>query len=206
MKVQDRAAGDPMADEESGEAGSDERVSTFRVLARQPLSLDIGSAGTHELDIQGVSCRISVKPAHSDLAKRKELGGTTLAIEFLSDPDLDLVEAARAGFELIEDFLSAITVVSGTTFGPSELLQVARLDEADGQNCEFMIFMPLPLKHWHEEIWGDKLKIRTWSSGTLGRARIRTSSPPRCAAVPFGRRERRRHRRLPGGLHRPRGS
>jgi hypothetical protein len=147
-----------MADEESGEVQSDERVSTFRVLARQPLSLDIGSGGIHELDIQGVSCRIAVKPTHSDLAKRKELGGTTLAIEFLSDPDLDLFEAARAGFELIEDFLSAITIVSGTTFGPSELLQVARLDEADGQNCEFMIFMPLPLKHWHEEISGEKLK------------------------------------------------
>lgn len=133
-------------------------MSTFRVLARQPLSLDVGSSGVQELDIQSVSCRIAVKPAYSDLAKRKELGGTTLAIEFLSNPDLDLFEAASAGFELIEDFLSAITVVSGTTFGPSELLQVARLDDADGQNCEFMIFLPLPLKHWHEEISEEKLR------------------------------------------------
>ncbi len=144
--------------DEMQETQSDERVSTFRVLALQPLALDVGSSGIHELDIQGVSCRIAIKPAHSDLAKRRELGGTTLAIEFLSDPDLDLFEAARAGFELIEDFLSAITVVSGTTFGPSELLQVARLDEADGQNCEFLIFLPLPLKHWHEEIAEEKLK------------------------------------------------
>src|ERR1700759_4401886 len=128
-----------MTDEEAEETQSGERVSTFRVLAQQPLSLDVGSGGIHELDIQGVSCRIAVKPAHSDLAKRKELGGTALAIEFLSDPDLDLFEVARPGCELIEDFLSAITVVSGTTFGPSGLLQVARLDEADGQNCEFMI-------------------------------------------------------------------
>lgn len=147
-----------MTDDQAEETQSDERASTFRVLARQPLSLDVGKGGIHDLDIQGVSCRIAIKPAHSDLAKRKEFGGTTLAIEFLADPDLDLFEAARAGFELIEDFLSAITVVSGTTFGASELLQVARLDKTDGQNCEFMIFLPLPLKHWHEEISEEKLK------------------------------------------------
>jgi hypothetical protein len=100
-----------MSEEQSGETQPDERASTFRVLARQPLSLDAGS-DIQELDIQNVTCRIAVTPAHSDIAKRKELGGTTIAIEFLSDPDLDLFAAARAGYELIEDFLSAITVVS----------------------------------------------------------------------------------------------
>ncbi|MEY9231002.1 hypothetical protein ABIF68_010326 [Bradyrhizobium japonicum] len=147
-----------MSEQESTETRSEEAVSTFRVLTRQPLSLDVGD-GVHELDIQNVTCRIAVTPAHSDIAKRKELGGTTIAIEFQSDPDLDLMEAARVGYELVEDFLSAITVVSGATFGPSQLLQVARLDEAEGQNCEFVIFLPLPLKHWHETISGDKLKF-----------------------------------------------
>ncbi|MHC2277261.1 hypothetical protein ACVME8_003872 [Bradyrhizobium diazoefficiens] len=146
-----------MSEQESTETRSKGAVSTFRVLTRQPLSLDVGD-GVHELNIQNVPCRIAVKPAHSDIAKRKEHGGTTIAIEFQSVPDLDLMEAARVGYELVEDFLSAITVVSGATFGPSEMMQVARLDEAEGQNCEFVIFMPLPLKHWHETISGDKLK------------------------------------------------
>lgn len=146
-----------MSEQQSSETQSEAWVSTFSVLARQPLSLDVGG-GIHELDIQNVTCRIAVMPAHSDIAKRKELGGTTIAIEFLSDPHLDLFEAARAGYELVEDFLAAVRVVSGATFGPSELLQVARLDETDGQNCEFVIFMPLPLKHWHEHISDEKLK------------------------------------------------
>jgi hypothetical protein len=68
------------------------------------------------------------------------------------------LEAARVGYELVEDFLSAITVVSGATFGPSQLLQVARLDEAEGQNRKFVIFIPLPLKHWDETISDDQLK------------------------------------------------
>lgn len=43
-------------------------------------------------------------------AKQKEVGVTTLPIEFQSAPVVDLFEGARAGFELIEDFLSVITV------------------------------------------------------------------------------------------------
>jgi hypothetical protein len=146
-----------MTDEQTDKTRSDERLSTFRVLARQPLSLDVDGGAVQDLTIQGVDCRIAVETSHSDEAKQKELGGSTLSIEFSADPDLDLFDAARAGFELIEDFLSAITVVSGTTFAPSELMQVARRDERDGINCEFAIFLPLPLKHWQERISDQKL-------------------------------------------------
>lgn len=146
-----------MSDEQS-HTRADEPVSTFRVLVRQALSLDVSGGGIQELEIQGVDCQIAIGSSQSDMAKRKELGGSMIAIEFQSHPDLDLFDAARAGFELVEDFLSAITVVSGTTFAPSELVQVARFDDADGQNCEFMIFLPLPLKHWHERISDEKLK------------------------------------------------
>lgn len=55
-----------------------------------------------------------------------------IAIEFQSHTDIDLFDAARAGVELIQDVLSAITVVLGTTFPASELVQVARFDDADG--------------------------------------------------------------------------
>ena len=54
-----------------------------------------------------------------------------IAIEFQSHTDIDLFDAARAGVELIQDVLSAITVVLGTTFPASELVQVARFDDAD---------------------------------------------------------------------------
>jgi hypothetical protein len=139
------------------DAVEDSPASAFRVLARQPLSLDVDGGAVMNVEIQGVDCLIAVEASHSDEAKQKELGGSTLAIEFLSHPDLDLFDAARAGLELIEDFLSAVTVVSGTTFAHSELLQVARRDQREGANCEFAIHLPLPLKHWHERISEGKL-------------------------------------------------
>lgn len=126
---------------------------TYRILARQPLSIEIGpSSRVEDLSIQGVECRIAIWPAHSEPARQRELGGSFLAIEFEGDEDTDLVVAARDGFELIEDFLSAITLVSGSTFSPSVLVQVARLSSANDENCEFLQFLELPANHWHEAI------------------------------------------------------
>jgi hypothetical protein len=102
------------------DAAAGNKMSTYRVLARQALSLDVGSGSVEEFTIQSVACRIVVQASHIDTAKRRQHGGSTLAIEFEADTDLDLFAAGRRGFELLEDFLSAVTVVSGTTFGPSE--------------------------------------------------------------------------------------
>jgi hypothetical protein len=56
--------------------------------------------------------------------------------------------AARVGFELIEDFLSSIVVVTGLTFPASTLTLVLRHQDKTGQNCEFLQFLQLPLNHW----------------------------------------------------------
>jgi hypothetical protein len=128
------------------------RKSTYRILARQPLSIEIGPGSCVEnLSIQGVSCRIDIRSAHSEEALQRELGGSLLAIEFEGDDDTDLFVVARNGFELIEDFLSAITVISGTTFHPSTILQAARLTSAK-KTCDFLQFLQLPVNHWHEVI------------------------------------------------------
>lgn len=129
---------------------------TFRVLAKQALSIDV-SKRIEDLTIQGVKCRIALKPAYLDRAKQRELGGSTLAVEFEAARDVDMFAAARDGFELIEDFLSAITVVSGATFTPCELVQVARLAGSGKENCRFIQFLPLSLNHWHERISDGKL-------------------------------------------------
>jgi hypothetical protein len=84
-----------MSEEQSGMPQPDERTSTFRVLARQPLSLDIGR-GVQELDIQNVTCRIAVTPDHSDLAKRKELGG--IGWPQFSSPSATMWEASSSSF------------------------------------------------------------------------------------------------------------
>ena len=80
-----------------------------------------------------------------------------IAVEYEAETTHDLIAAARVGLELIDDFLSAITVVSGTTFGTSEVVQVARRDPGKKLNCEFMQILPLPLRHWHERISEDNL-------------------------------------------------
>jgi hypothetical protein len=130
-------------------------LANFRVLVKQALSVEISKA-VEDLDIQGVRCQIAIRPAHDDLPTQRKLGGATLAVEFRRAADHDLVAAARDGFELIEDFLSAITVVSGTTFAPSEIVQVAKLGDGN-RDCDFVQFLPLSVRHWHEEISDDKL-------------------------------------------------
>ncbi len=89
-------------DNKSGSAAG--ALATFRVLVKQALSIDVSK--TEDLDIQGVPCRIAIRPAHNDLATQRKLGGATLAVEFRKAADYDLIAAARDGFELIEDFLS----------------------------------------------------------------------------------------------------
>jgi hypothetical protein len=133
------------------------RLATYRVLATQALSIDV-SNNVENLTIQGVTCRIAIKPAHQELAKQREIGGSTLAIEFEARRDVDLLLAARNGFELIEDFVSAIAVVSGTTFAPCEIVQVARLKEDGKRNCEFVQFLPLANRHWHQGISDEKVQ------------------------------------------------
>lgn len=128
------------------------RKAAYRILAKQPLSVEV-SAGTciEGLSIQGVPCHLAITPALSDPATQKELGGALIAIEYEDDVDTDLLVAGRNGFELIEDFLSAITLISGTTFQPSALLQVARLSQSE-ETCHFLQLLRLPLNHWHEKI------------------------------------------------------
>jgi hypothetical protein len=125
----------------------------YRVLARQPLSIELQAAGSlDDLSIQGTSCRLAISPEFNDKASQREKGGTILAIEFERDIEEDMIVVAREGFELIEDFLAAITVVTGSPFGPSVLSQVAKLTDDEERNCEFIQFLPLPWKQWHEPI------------------------------------------------------
>ncbi|MEY9418411.1 hypothetical protein ABIF69_004853 [Bradyrhizobium japonicum] len=160
-------------------------LATFRVLVKQALSIDVSK--TEDLDIQGVRCRIVIRPAHNDLATQRKFGGATLAVEFRKAADYDLIAAARDGFELIEDFLSAITVVSGTTFAPSEIIQVAKLRDGGKGDCDFVQFLPLAVRHWHEEITDDKLNsarklLAHWDGLESGRRLRRAARRYRFAA------------------------
>jgi hypothetical protein len=161
--------------------------STYRVLVSQALSLDVGDDEAERFSIQGTECRIAVRPSQPDLAKQRELGGSIIAVEFEERTTHDLFVVARAGLELIEDFLSAITVVSGTTFRPCEVVQAARLDKRRKLNCEFLQMLPLPLNHWHEAISDEKLAsarklLAHWDGLDIGKRLRRAARNYRSAA------------------------
>lgn len=129
----------------------------YRVLGYQPLSVKIGPQILEGMSIQKIACRISIRSARADAAEQLQSGGSILAVEFEFDAKADLIEAARRGNSLLEDFLSSIALVNGSTFQPTELLQVSRLSAGGGDECEFVMFRRLPLRHWAKPITADTI-------------------------------------------------
>ena len=123
-------------------------MSCYRVLANQPLSVDMAPQILKGLSIQETACSISIRSAQEEKSLQLQTGGSLLAIEFEADANGDLVKMARRGLSLLEDFLSAISLVSGSPFQASEPLQVARLGAGNAGECEFLMFKRLPVKHW----------------------------------------------------------
>jgi hypothetical protein len=108
------------------------------------------------MKIQKTDCSISIRSASDDPAVQRLTGGSMLAIEFSSTEE-DLLVAARQGMSRLEDFLSALALVTGSTFRSTEPLQVARITEA-GDECDFYIFKRLPVSHWGVPITEEKIR------------------------------------------------
>jgi hypothetical protein len=123
----------------------------YRVLGYQPLSVEMVAQTLRKMSIQKTPCSISIRSAQTETSVQLQAGGSILAIEFEAEKTYDLVVAARRGLSLLEDFLSAIALVNGSTFQATEPLQVARLG-AKKNTCEFLMFKRLPLKHWSKQI------------------------------------------------------
>ncbi|WP_338802206.1 hypothetical protein V9L13_08660 [Pseudomonas sp. RSB 5.4] len=126
------------------------KFSTVRVLVHQPLSVKVAPQTLNEIKIQGVTCQVSIRSAYQEEDVQLKSGGSLLAVEFDDDYSADLIVTARKGLALLEDFLSALSVVTGSTFQSSELLQIVRLTKSEDN--EFIIFKKLPIKHWAKEI------------------------------------------------------
>ncbi len=124
----------------------------YRMLGFQPLSVQMVAQTLDGISIQNTSCNISIRSAEAETALQLQSGGSILAVEFEAEAGDDLVATARRGLSLLEDFLSAIALVNGSTFQTTEPLQVARLGGEKVDECEFLIFKRLPLKHWTKPI------------------------------------------------------
>lgn len=131
----------------------------FRVLARQPLSIGLEGGTQINLTIQGTPCALSIRPVHDAPSDQQVEGSSLIAIEFARTlGNGDLLIASREGLELIEDFLSAVSVVEGVTFRPVQLLQVGRFVSGTSENCEFVQFLSVPSNHWGKSISGQTIK------------------------------------------------
>lgn len=137
----------------AGRSGAAPQLSTYRVLAFQPLSVNLAPQ-TIDLKIEDVPCKVSIRAAQPELSLQLQEGGSLLAIEFADKGDEDLFVAARKGLSMLESFLSALAIVVGSTFRASELLQVAQLESTQEAQCEFLILKKLPVLHWGKPISG----------------------------------------------------
>jgi len=167
-------------------SGCNDELATYRVLVKQPLSMELDTGEVLDLSIQEMACRLSIRPEHGDPATQREIGGAILAIELQTNADLDLITVARGGFQLIEDFLSALSVASGMTFEKSTLVQVARLTKDETLNCEFVQFNPLYLRHWHNPVSAAMIKsasklLAHWDGLEIGNRLRRAASRYRAA-------------------------
>lgn len=130
----------------------------YRVLGYQPLSVEMEAQTLEGLSIQNLDCNISIQSAECESASQRKSGGSILGIEFEAESDQDLIVTSRQGLSLLEDFLSAISLVNGSTFQATEPVEVTRHREGDAAMSEFLIFKRLPLKHWSKPINRDTVK------------------------------------------------
>lgn len=135
------------------------KLVTYRVLVRQPLSIALKHPAVLTLTIQDVPCKLAIRPTHDDETQRRVEGGSFIACEFDYDGgEIDLIAAARFGMDLVEDFLSAVSVVEGAMLKPLELLQVASLPAQSGAHCKFLQFLNLPSSHWERPLSNETVQ------------------------------------------------
>jgi hypothetical protein len=129
----------------------------YRVLGLQSLSVQMSPQTLGPMKVQKTECTISIRSESADPAVQRQSGGSLLAIQFSSTEE-DMLVAAQLGMSLLEDFLSALALVTGSTFRATEPLQVARITEA-ADECDFYIFRRLPISHWGESITEEKVDL-----------------------------------------------
>ena len=130
----------------------------FRLLAFQPLSLALDDSRPFELSIQKIPCRFALQPVHSDPAVQRVQGGTFVAIEFSLKNVTDMLVATQKGLNLIEDFLSGVSLVEGTTFRDVEPVQIVSTEQEPEKKYKLIRFLPLSMHHWDRPISNDTIE------------------------------------------------
>jgi len=121
----------------------------FRLFAYQPLSIKLVDPKPFALTIQNIDCHFVLRPAHTDASRQRNRGGTYITVDFSLSDDVDLLLATRRGLDLIEDFLSGLSLVEGALFGDVKPVQLIRTDSILPPRYSLVHFLDLYLHHWN---------------------------------------------------------
>lgn len=124
----------------------------FRLLAFQPLSMSLEFSCPFELSIQNTICSLALSPEHSDKSSQLTHGGTYIAIEFTTEESTDLLQATQKGLDLIEDFLSALSLVDGANFRDVVPVEIISKDQTVPPKHTLVHFLNLSMNHWQKPI------------------------------------------------------
>ncbi len=123
----------------------------LRFLAWQPVAITFSDPAPVRLIIRQSGCLVAVRQVIEDDTVFGRIGGSFIALEFHLEASADLLQAAHHGLELVDDFLSAISLIEGATLRPAEPVLVARLED-DGGRWLFVQFLRLQTNHWDTPI------------------------------------------------------
>jgi len=136
-----------------GKSAQDEKYykgRSFRLLAFQPLSLMIKHHRPFVMSIRGIKCNLALRSAYADENAQRTHGGMYIAVDFSLEGETELLPATQQGLDLIEDFLSAVSLVNGATFREVEPIQIVCTDRASMQEYTLVHFLGLSMHHWED--------------------------------------------------------
>jgi hypothetical protein len=119
---------------------------TFRITVHQPLSFMLEEQNVFQLNVGKQACRFFISPNHDDASKQRLLGGTTIHAEFSLAKVADLIQGLSAGLQLVEDFLTGLSVVADIPFEASRPVQI--VDTTYPKKSRFVLFVDSEHKHW----------------------------------------------------------
>ena len=129
-----------------------------RVLAFQPLSVNVKCHQPISLSIQGINCLFALRPAHIDTAEQLTHGGTFVAVEFSIEENIDSLATTRLGLDLIEDFFSAVALIEGAPFGKTAPIQIVGVDRPNPGEHTLLFFLHLEMNHWIKPLSQDTVE------------------------------------------------
>ncbi len=134
-----------------------EDEASFRLLARQPLSMVLDVAEPLRIRLRGQECVLFLGPSESGADMQRSSGGCDVALDFCTESSADLFAATHFGLQLLHDFFAALALVTGAPIGQVEPVHLRRLDVDDSSAYAFVRYFGVPHNHWPRPVVNEAL-------------------------------------------------